>query len=713
MDLLGSTASIPFEMDPRPRLVRFGEFTLDTSSGELLRGGRRVVLPDQPFHLLAILIREQGRLVSRDALRHELWSDDTFVDFEAGLNAAVKRLREVLGDSAASPTFIETIPRRGYRFIAPVEAVQPTRSRRISRTVVPMVAVAGVALVAIALVAGTSRTKGGSSRRLGPEPKMARLTNLGTVAHASLSPDGRNLAYVRSDGTRQSLWLRRDEAAEAVRLVGPIDGAFVSLTFGPKGAVYYTVFSADKTHIGLYRVSLDGGSPEAVLDASGPIAFSPDGSRHARVYNLSLALRESRVVVTDGASGSPRILTVRRMPESFVMLRPAWSPNGARLALFGASDAKPGRHEIVSVDADTGATERLAEVKLAQVEGAAWLPDGTGLIVSGREGRASPQRLWFVSIAAGEMQPLTSDVSDYSLVGVAAGGSRVLAVRVEGTRSLWVAETAAPGRAIRLAQDAGSIHGYNEVALAPDGRVLYTLGESGNADLWSIDPATRQRHRLTTDPADDFHPAVSPDGRTIVFGSNRSGGAGLWSMSRDGANLTRLTTGGDTRPSFSPDGKWVAFQRSGVETTPWMVCRVWLETRVVEQVSPPPTMRPSVSPDGRFVAHYWMTPERWLLAVTPAGGGIASAIFPVAPTHHERTLRWAPDGRALAFIDGAGGAANLWLQPLDRQPTRPLTHFDDGTIATFDWARDGSKLAWMRVHNVSDVVAIELGADKS
>ena len=105
---------------PDPQVVRFGEFELDLRSGELARNGSRVLMPDQPLRLLALLIRERGSLVTRDELRRQLWRDDTFVDFEPSLNAAVKRLRETLGDSAVAPRFIETLPRRGYRFIAPV-----------------------------------------------------------------------------------------------------------------------------------------------------------------------------------------------------------------------------------------------------------------------------------------------------------------------------------------------------------------------------------------------------------------------------------------------------------------------------------------------------------------------------------------------------------------------------------------------------------------
>jgi hypothetical protein len=119
----------------------------------------------------------------------------------------------------------------------------------------------------------------------------------------------------------------------------------------------------------------------------------------------------------------------------------------------------------------------------------------------------------------------------------------------------------------------------------------------------------------------------------VVFASTASGTPGLWLMSRDGSNLRRLTTGNDTRPSFSPDGAWVAFQREGVHPAPWTVFRVWLQTGEVQQITAPPTMRPTVSPDGRFVAHYRMLPDHWALSVSPVEGGLPTTTIVLEPTH--------------------------------------------------------------------------------
>src|SRR5450759_3630491 len=109
-------------MSGNGRPIRFGVFEVDLHTGELRKQGLRIKLRDQPFQILLLLLAHPGEVVSRDELQKQLWPADTFVGFEGGLNKAVNHLRDALGDSAESPRFIETLPKRGYRFIAPVDA---------------------------------------------------------------------------------------------------------------------------------------------------------------------------------------------------------------------------------------------------------------------------------------------------------------------------------------------------------------------------------------------------------------------------------------------------------------------------------------------------------------------------------------------------------------------------------------------------------------
>ncbi len=273
-----------------PRLVRFGVYELDLHSGELRKSGARLSLQQQPLQLLSVLLEQPGELVTREELRKRLWPDDTFVDFEHGLNAAVKRLRDTLGDSADSPRFVETVPRRGYRFIAPVSVpngpAAPAESAAGRRRVGWVWMTVGVAVAAVIALSSWALRKSsvrepaavdGTSPR-GPAGPVMRLTTGSDLnTEPTVSPDGEWVAYAsdRSGEGNLDIWMQRLSGGEAVRLTR--DAADDR----------EPAFSADGSRIA-FRSERDGGgiyvmpahsSGEARLlvpEAHGP-RFSPDG----------------------------------------------------------------------------------------------------------------------------------------------------------------------------------------------------------------------------------------------------------------------------------------------------------------------------------------------------------------------------------------------------------------------------------------------------
>jgi len=120
---MATTSSSNLPSSGGPKLLRFGVFEVDVAARELRKSGKRIRLQEQPFQVLVTLLENAGRVVTRDDLRQKIWPADTFVDFDHSLNTAVNKIRDTLGDSASSPRFVETLARRGYRFIAPVEGV--------------------------------------------------------------------------------------------------------------------------------------------------------------------------------------------------------------------------------------------------------------------------------------------------------------------------------------------------------------------------------------------------------------------------------------------------------------------------------------------------------------------------------------------------------------------------------------------------------------
>src|SRR6185369_6736852 len=193
-------------VDSLPPITRFGTFEVNVQTGEMRHGGQKVKLQEQPFQVLVALLERRGEVVTREDLRNKLWPQDTFVDFDHSLNAAIKRLRDALGESADAPVFIETLARRGYRFIAPVNGScasgvieiipAPKQSQSFFRT--HRIAIACLAAILVAALVWTAWRL--PSRRTDIiEHKLTSNSSESGVTGAGFSPDGKYLAY--SDNT--------------------------------------------------------------------------------------------------------------------------------------------------------------------------------------------------------------------------------------------------------------------------------------------------------------------------------------------------------------------------------------------------------------------------------------------------------------------------------------------------------------------------------
>jgi TolB protein len=210
---------------------------------------------------------------------------------------------------------------------------------------------------------------------------------------------------------------------------------------------------------------------------------------------------------------------------------------------------------------------------------------------------------------------------------------------------------------------------------------------------------------LTVGARSNYGPSVSPDGRRVVFVSNRAGGGfNIWRMDSDGSNPVRLTSGrGENFPHVTPDGRWVVYASVGGEDA--AIWKVPIDGGEPVRLTNKTASWPFVSPDGKsFVCTYGEGPyPENKLAVVPIEGGEPTRLYDIAQTFRANTV-WLPDNRGIAFLDTRTGTANVWVQPLGGGKPVQLTNFTNDPVTAFDWSRDNRLVATRSVESTGVVL---------
>jgi len=249
-----------------------------------------------------------------------------------------------------------------------------------------------------------------------------------------------------------------------------------------------------------------------------------------------------------------------------------------------------------------------------------------------------------------------------------------------------------------------------EPALTPQGEIMYLEPLEDGVAWLAIRPDGSQPRRLAVNTGAggrDFHLRVSPDGRYVVFNSERSGKDHIWRADLDGQNPKQLTNSMDDAlgfPDVSPDGKWVVYSKLGAEKGIWKVA---IDGGEPVRMNDEQAGTPIVSPDGKWIAyHYRNFPGKPPagIAIMPFTGGPAIRRFELSFQYAR--LRWTPDSRSILFIRGQNRVSNLWSQPIAGGAPKQITYFNADQIYGFDLSPDGKNLALWRGRNTRDVVII-------
>jgi Tol biopolymer transport system component/DNA-binding winged helix-turn-helix (wHTH) protein len=695
------------------RLIRFGVFEVDLQSGELRKGPLKLKLSGQPFQVLAILLERPGEVVTREELQKRLWPD-TFVDVDHNLNTAINKIREVLGDSAEHPRFVETLPRRGYRFIGRMEgngvAAIPTEVSSNTRRWVlrPFVLVGACVACVLMAAAGLFLYK---QTHVSVSHKQRSLTRLtfddGLQIGATWSPDGRFIAYSSNRGGKFDIWVQQVSGGDPVRITkGP--GHNWQPDWSPDGK--YVAYRSEGGEGGLYVVPAFGGEgQEKRIAAFGYYPrWSPNASQilfqTTQIYGLNT------IYVADLDGNAPRQIASDFLSQNGVVrwnraFSVAWHPDGKRVSIWTGKDRPSPSFWTVPI-AGGSAVKSAIPPDIAKQFGDVAVGSGQEEFRTdskfswSQSGRAiyfertfrGARNIWMMTIdpetlqATGIERLTTGGLDTYP--AVSTDGRIAFTVETQHIRAWLFPFDATSGRLTGAGKAITSpgVENAGGQSLTRDGKKLAFSGNrAGKLDLWEKSLVDSRETPIVADDYSRFGPIWSPDGTRLAYSLEKTGGSQviLWSsQSRNEEPVTTLSNTYRGVWDWSPDGKWILISQANKDTP----AEIWLlplaagpeaetKSRRIAFSSTYNLFQGHFSPDGRWIVFEAVKqPAKPKLVstlyVVPAAGGPWTPLL--EGEHWDDKPRWSPDGHTIYFVSDRGGFYNVWGIRFDATKAKPV-----------------------------------------
>jgi len=629
------------------RICRFGLYEADLDAGTLKRHGIPIRLQEQPFRILSFLLEKPGEIITRDELRARLWSQGTFVEFDGSLNTALMKLRAVLNDDPENPRFVETVPKKGYRFIAPVQ-FQDAQVHPVSVEAVPLPVVAPDTLPTVAekpedgsLLESGKRQRIAAKLWLVPlaavvaaavvawaywpvaQPRVVRVTQLthsGRVAPGSqVVSDGTRLYFVSREGGQRALMATSIYGGSVEKLASPFENTTIFDLSPDRTQLLIGPFQYQGEQIALWIWPAHGGVPHRLGEVTAnDAAWSPAGNLIAYTQDNGLF-----VVRSDGSS-SRELQKFAGQPHS-----PVWAGDGSKVR-FTLSDANKSTDELWEIRADGTGLRRIFPANTHQTH------DATGAWNNNQR--------YFLFITG----------ADTRLDEVLDSASNVWA-----TRESW-SFTAGKRQPIQLTE--GPIS-FRSLAGAGDSDRFFALGSHPEFQLMRIDTRSSRTNVVLPDAgASDVD--VTPDGEWLVYSLRESGA--LWKSRRNGKERIELTPAspGALAPQWSPDEKEILFTAFFLDKRPqlYVVPSEGGTPRALVPDNAGSSRSGDWSSDGRRILFDYVEGERSEVRILQRETGKLETL----PNSENLTQpRWSPDGKRIAAINSRTG--DILVYTLDSQ----------------------------------------------
>ena len=582
---------------------------------------------------------------------------------------------------------------------SPASEVPASRRSPVSLALVATVVVLGLAGIAFGIWSMRRAGTGSTPERPFQSMRMRSLMADSNVFDATLSADGRFLAYIKGPDGRWSLWVRQVSTGSNVEILGPQSSRIRGVGFSRDGDYLYYLGRYPGTRFTsvLFEVPSLGGTPRRrIVDIDTAPTFSPDGRRAAFVRGIPED-NLKQVVLIDLGTDEETVLAAAEPFDRIRFNRPAWSPDGERIVVEWRSTGEGTRYALAAFEVATGDQEFLTDFGTSSYRSFAWLPDGRGLIASTRLEPGLPRQVVFLPYPMGGARQITNDLDEYGGISVSADGSSIAALRTSQDSRLWAVDVIEPGPSRPISSS--SQERIGNLRTLPDGSLLFSAVKDRHELIWRMNGDGSGRTQLTSQAGASYGLRLLPDDRTVLFthSSESDSVRHVWRLDLQDGGLDRITTGpGENLSAVDPGGKMALFTRDDQLRAIW---RIPLGGGEPEKFLKGHPHGDPYSPDGRQVvyANYEEVDERTqdrLFIATAAGG---EPIFEFVPPPDFSDLRWAPDGKALLYVHAVEGVQNLWTQPIDGGGPLQLTHFAEGRIDHVEVSPDGNRIALERL----------------
>jgi Tol biopolymer transport system component/DNA-binding winged helix-turn-helix (wHTH) protein len=742
------------------RLYEFDNFRADPAQKCLWFGAELVSLTPKAFETLLVLVEHKGRVVDKETILSRVW-ENTFVE-ESTLTQNISTLRKTLDSLHNGKKFIETVPRRGYRFVGSVHEIigdeeivvleSRTQTEIIAeQEIIPDSANAGsdpnfgnfrkskpsfltngktlaaaAVLVCLAVLVGAFA---GRDYIFQPKPsfderfkqiEISSLIPTGDISKIAISTDGKFIALVEKKNDLQTLFLRQIGNPKPVEIIPPTRDEFIGVTFSPDNQyIFYAAYqkfdtaSAVPYSLGiLYKVPILGGTrQEMARDVDSPVAFSPADDKKFAFVRQNPGGRESSLMIFDCAGSGEVKLASRKWSERFSSDGLAWSPDGKFLASAAYNSANS--MELIAANAENGDQKPMLSENFKWIGQVSWLPDGSGLVfpLLTEKSPNLTAEIWIASFPGGKLRPIAGGVNGFYGIGATADSGSIMSVRSKRVSNFSVASIDDLQNASVIDKNIGD-NALTRLGMSwtPDGKIVYTTSRGENSDIWLVNADGTNPIQLTSNSRSNTDPVAPPDGKYLFFISNRTGAQNIWRMNLDGTNLKQITNlRGVVSQTVSTDGKRIYFTTENDAAPLWEISADGGGKPA--KFSEIPLQNPQISPDGKFIVG--LSPEKggtrqnlMITVISVAGKEIVKQ-FENPSNAADLAFSWRADSAAFSYKLTQNGVSNIWLQILAENSPKQITRFSTGEIFRFAWSQTGDRLAFENGTVANEIILIK------